>query len=142
MSKLTNDTPCVVETDKNYVWNFYGTVPQAEFVRDKMNKEEGVKKYSIMNYEEYLKVERAKWITGKITEIDEDKFWYALEVLPPMGWKNNGVLETFYMSEFMSGTYTEQYACFNDKYYCKMIDVTDASTEITIADLQKLQEKG
>ena len=134
--KIENSTPLVVDTTNNWLWNFYFTKGEAEYVCKQMNETNNV--YEVIDYEELTKRDKAKWITGKITKIDEEKFWYALEVLPPLKWYNNGVLETFCMSEMMTGTFTEQYACFDDKYYCKMVDITDKSTWITITDLEKL----
>lgn len=137
---IRDTTSCIVETKGNYIYSFYNNLGDAiEKLHELEKKEPGI--YEITNYLTFTIRERRKWLTGIITEIDEDKFWYALEVLPPLKWHDNGVLETFCMSEFMTGPYTEQYASFNGKYYVKMVDYFDSSTHIMIEQLQKMQEK-
>lgn len=126
----------VVDTESNYVQNIYDTRQQATVSCEKLNQKEN--KYEIIDFPEYSKRERVKWVTGIITKITEKQFWEMLEILPPIEWYDNGLLETFCMSEMMAGNYTEQYANYNGKYYCKMVDVTDKTTWITITDLEKL----
>ena len=134
---ITDSTYCTVDIKRNCIYDFHENFAKAVIKLAELNKKEP-KVYSVMTLFDYNIREKAKWLTGKITKITKEQFWYALEVLPPLKWYDNGVLETFCMSEMMSGNYTEQYASFNDRYYCKMVDITDKTTWITITELEKI----
>jgi len=41
-------------------------------------------KYEIMTYADFLAAERRKMLSGPLTRITEEKYWDALEVLPPL----------------------------------------------------------
>lgn len=87
-------------------------------------------KYEIMTFDEYLKRQREKMISGPVTEITEERFYEMLDVLPPMKWCTIDGVEMFCMLEMYTGTYTNQYAKIGDKYYTAMVDVTDRTTWI------------
>jgi len=50
-------------------------------------------------------------------EITEDRYNYALEVLPPLHYQNNEHGTTFKLSEFNFSTITNIYCHTNGKYY-------------------------
>ena len=127
---VTEKSLLVVDVTNNYIENIYDTKEQATVACAELNQK--TNKYNVVDFVEYRKTEKAKWVTGIVREITEDAWWYALEVLPPMRWRSNGIVESFLMSEYMSGPYTEQYYRLDDRHYVKMVDATDSSTEITI----------
>jgi len=55
------------------------------------------------------------------TEIDEDQYWYMLEVLPPYSM----IGTAFLMSEFNKGSLVNGAIKLNNKYYVFAIDVHD-----------------
>jgi hypothetical protein len=65
-----------------------------------------------------------------VTEIDEEKFWYALEVLPPVGWTTHRAVETFRMSERTWGTLTNIYARLGERYFVLTDDITLPAADI------------
>ena len=73
-----------------------------------------------------------QYIRPAITIAEED-YWEALEVLPPENWCR-GEFEHFRMCEYLTGSITAQYACKDDVYLTKNIDVFDRSTWITLED--------
>ena len=85
-----------------------------------------------MTWEEFGKLQRDYWLSKEAQEITEEQFEYALNVLPPLNWKNYEDYSTFFMQEFMTSTFTEQY--YHDKrsgkYYCALVDICDKSTWI------------
>lgn len=51
------------------------------------------------------------------TEITEQEFQDALEVLPPSRWKNHGDTESFYSPEFIYSLVTTHYVRIQARYY-------------------------
>lgn len=51
------------------------------------------------------------------TEITEDAFYYALEVLPPSRWYSSGGFEFFYVPERIRGSLVNWYFSKGGKYY-------------------------
>ncbi len=62
--------------------------------------------------------------------ITKKQFWYALEVLPPMHWHNDGLCESFMMSELTYGRITAIYARIADRYYTMQDRVSLTHSEI------------
>lgn len=58
-----------------------------------------------------------KMATTDPTEIDENRYWYLLEVLPPCSWQRCGSSESFYMSEFTSGRVTNHVVRIGKRYF-------------------------
>ena len=65
-----------------------------------------------------------------VTEIDEEKFWYALEVLPPVGWTTHRAVESFRMSERTWGSLTNIYARLGERYFVLTDDITLPAADI------------
>jgi hypothetical protein len=86
----------------------------------------------LMTYKQYKEAQRKHLLDGELTEITEDKFEDALNVLPPICWTTHNNIEMFCMSEMYMGSYTSQYAHDKktDKYYTKLVDCKDKSTWI------------
>ena len=70
----------------------------------------------LIDVNEFLDIVEARMTTDPV-EIDEDRYWYLLEVLPPCGWVRNGSAESFYMSEFISGRVTCHVVRIGDRYF-------------------------
>jgi len=134
MPKVTESTPCVFDKKHFWVHNFYDTMEQADIVCARENKKSDDHPYIVASFGVMMRMER-KHLLKPATSITESHWWEMLEVLPPMHWRQ-GIVETFMMSEFWTGNYTQQYGRFGDKYISKMIDVKDDSTWITIKDFE------
>lgn len=52
-----------------------------------------------------------------VSEITIERFWYALEVLPPEGWKQESGCESFKMMERWSGNITDIYVRIGERYF-------------------------
>ena len=65
-----------------------------------------------------------------ITEIDEAKYLYALEVLPPVGWTTHRAVESFRMSERTWGSLTNIYARLGERYFVLTDDITLPAADI------------
>lgn len=65
--------------------------------------------------------------------ITSERFFDMLEILPPCNWKR-GSIESFYMSEFTTGTITQQFAKMGNVCISKYIDIRDKETFITAND--------
>jgi len=88
------------------------------------------KEYKVMTWNEYEKMQRDFYLNRPLEETTEERFDDMLNVLPPMKWCTIDGVEMFCMSEMYTGTYTNQYARHNGKYYTKLVDITDRSTWI------------
>lgn len=84
----------------------------------------------VMTFDEFMELQKKHLINGKLTEITENDYNEALNVLPPLYWTTINGVEMFCMREMYTGSFTTQYAKLGDKYYCTMVDVTDKSTWI------------
>jgi len=54
---------------------------------------------------------------GVPTEITEDRWMYALEVLPPCRWTRDAEGERFYVSELLYGDVASWYVRLGDRYF-------------------------
>lgn len=87
-------------------------------------------KYEVMTYDDFLLGQREYYLSDELKKISKERYEEALNVLPPLKWCVKRGLEMFCNREMYDGTYTVQYAKCNDRYYSKMVDVTDESTWI------------
>ena len=58
-----------------------------------------------------------KRLTTDPVEVDSERYWYLLEVLPPCSWARNGGSESFYMSEFLTGRITTHVVRIGERYF-------------------------
>lgn len=86
--------------------------------------------YKAMTFDEFLCFQRKYYIGRPVVESTEEEFYKQLEVLPPIKWTTINGVEMFCMSEFLTGSYTSQYARVGDKYYAAIVDAYDRSTWI------------
>lgn len=114
------------------VWNFYPTLEAATLAAPDVNSR-NKEQYAPKTWAEYKKEERDFWLRDPATEITEEKFTEMLCVLPPLKWETGrgGDFESFLLSEFTSGVFTQQYARHGETYWTKTVDAFDRSTWIT-----------
>ncbi len=134
--KLSEMNICLVDRAFPSIYDVYTNTIDASAKLDRLISQ-GETQYEIMTWAEFEQLQRDKYLTGVAHKIDKDKWWEMLEILPPLRWKMGGIIETFCMSEFMTGSFTEQYGKYGDKYISKMVDYNDPSTEITLEDFAK-----
>jgi len=82
-----------------------------------------------------LIAEHEKSYLTECSEISEQEYYNMLEMLPPLKWGNNGGISSFFMSEFLTGSITSQYAECGDKYYTKTVDINDSNTWIQTSEV-------
>jgi hypothetical protein len=114
-----------IKTWEGHIKNY----PEAEHLKNYLTEAKN-KQYKIMTYDEYIQLERDYFTSKPITEITADRFEEMLNVLPPLKWCTINNIEMFCMSEMLTGTYTSQYLHDrkNNKYYHKIVDITDKTT--------------
>lgn len=71
-----------------------------------------------------------KYNIGKAFPSDKEAFTYALEVLPPCHWKNDGDTESFQVSERISGTITDAHIRIGSNYYHAHVHIGTPHNEI------------
>ena len=102
-------------------------------------KVKGIKNWEVLTWDEFYPKHKeamaAKYLHSAIA-ITEEEYDDALNCLPPMQWIQNGVFETFMMSEYLTGDITAQYGKKGEKYICKNISVGNKSTYIDLPDFE------
>lgn len=83
-------------------------------------------------HEKYLNDLCNKW-----KEVSEDQFEDALNVLPPMRWRNGG----FYMSERYTGDVSSFYQEINGKYYTSLQRLSYDRDEVIINLIEHIATK-
>lgn len=142
MQPLEFSKPFVVVDNKNGLWNMYSSKEAAQnTVIDKNKSEQDYKSdfekqpFKIITWSEYNAAEKEKYVTAPI-QISEERYYDLFECLPPKNWHTTSeALNVFFMSEFQTGSYTEQLIKYDDKFYSKSVDYCDKKTWCTKADL-------
>ena len=118
-----------LELVKSHLQNYGGEYWESQVKSISKKVDVGCK---LMTFEQYQEAQRKHLLDGELTEITEDKFEDALNVLPPICWTTHNNVEMFCMSEMYTGSYTSQYAHDKrtNKYYTKLVDCKDRSTWI------------
>ena len=132
---LTDSTPCIVDIDRLWVWNFYDTIGLAKGQLPEVQAKNPDSTYEIMRLDEFERREKEKYL-APARQITKEQWWDALEVLPPEDWRPHSSPETFRMCEYYTGSMTNQYGSYNSIFIQKMIDVRDKSTWITVKDFE------
>ena len=88
--------------------------------------------FEAITIDEIISRKRAKYITGKLTEITAERYDEMLGVLPPLHWVTIDDVSEFCISEMWEFSFTNQYAYdkLTGKYYTAMVDACDKSTWI------------
>lgn len=114
---------------KSYIERYPG---QKNYWNNRLNEELN-RNYVLMDEDEFHKCEKDFYLNMPIKETTKEEFHEQLNVLPPLYWHTNNDVNEFCMSEMYSYPYTSQYAHDRktNKYYCKIVDVTDEDTWIS-----------
>ena len=112
--------------------NFPNIQPDGSEYWENQYKAENEREYKVMSFDDFQALEKKMIIDMPMTEITAERFNEMLNVLPPKAWTTRNDVEMFCMSEFYTGTYTTQCAHDHktDKYYEKLVDITDRNTWI------------
>lgn len=91
--------------------------------------------YKVMTFDEFLVLQKKYYCNELPVEIKKEEYYSQMDVLPPILYGSINNIDMFCMSEFLTGTFTSQYARIklsdgNYKYYTKIVDVTDKKTWI------------
>jgi hypothetical protein len=70
----------------------------------------------LLNSEEFLRSCDLRMTTDP-KEVEESRYWYLLEVLPPCSWHRDYGCQSFYMSEFISGNVTSHVVMLDKRYF-------------------------
>jgi hypothetical protein len=86
--------------------------------------------FEAITFEEYENRMREKYLSKTPTEITEEEFDEALNVLPPLNWVRNEKFSMFFVSEALTLSFYSQYLYdkTSRKYYCATTDICDRST--------------
>lgn len=91
--------------------------------------------YKVMTFDEFLVLQKKYYCNELPVEIKKEEYYSQMDVLPPILYGSINNIDMFCMSEFLTGTFTSQYARIKlsdkkYKYYTKIVDVTDKKTWI------------
>jgi hypothetical protein len=125
LERANNNKQEDIKTWSNYCVNYPNREDFRTYLAEANNKQ-----YHVMTWDQFQKLEKDFYIGGQPIETTEEHFDDMLNCLPPMKWCTINNVEMFCMCEMLTGTYTSQYARYNDKYYTKVVDVMDRSTWI------------
>ena len=86
--------------------------------------------FKAVTFEEFLELQREKWLSKEPKEITMEDYEYALNVLPPKNWIRNERYSMFFIGECTTMTFYGQYLYdkASGKYYYAMADICDEST--------------
>ena len=126
------------EKDSLNPWNYYNTREDAEKEAEILRLEQPNKEIQVLTIADFCVWQEKQILTG-VVQISRQAWWYALEVLPPVEWFPNKTPETFFMSEHLTGPYTEQYGRVGNVYIKKTVNTLKKETHITEDDFKGLQ---
>ncbi len=139
MSDTTRPEFVLADPEKLSIWNFYPSFDAAEAEASRVNSYESTQQnpshYQPMSYAEYVAHERQTYLSRPAEEITHERYWDALEVLPPKHFTRVSGCESFLMLEHWSGPYTSQFVAYRGRYFTKLVDAFDKSTWLTAATL-------
>lgn len=126
-------THCVYRSDKpTSVYDFARNMDAALAYAAKLTNEKG-ESFSAATLDDFCDISTRYWLAqNPLHEISESEWYEMLEVLPPI--YKQGALG-FFMSEFTSGTVTNQYVRHNGKFYCAAVDMANRATWIKVEQL-------
>lgn len=134
MTNLADLNYCI--TIGHGIWNLYATEATAYEALARLQAERGdeFKDSRVMLFDDWNNSQEGRYLDEPLKEIDEEGYWYALEVLPPVQWTRENGIERFCMSEFTYGQITNQYATIKNgdfqRYFVKAVRFNDRSTYI------------
>lgn len=124
-ASYSDDLECVINNKKNFPKDADYWQSQIEYYRSILKAG-----FEVITFEEYIKRESQKYLNKEPREITEDEYNYALNILPPYLWGNNGSYSMFFISEAIHLSFHAQYIYVKPtgKYYTTIADVLDKST--------------
>lgn len=78
--------------------------------------------WAVTTWAEFEAAQSTRILEQPLYEVAEHQWMDMLEVLPPVNWGNRDGFNSFFMSEFDTGSYTRQYARQNGRYFYKVVD--------------------
>lgn len=96
----------------------------------KLHSQEEIDTFRIINDEEYCEIQKNFYLSKPLIEITKDRYYDMLGVLPPKKWETNNGVESFCLAEMEEGSFCNQFATKDGKYYEKTVDIFDKSTWI------------
>jgi hypothetical protein len=125
---------CLRDVEKfkaNHIKYGYGDHDPNYWLKQANKAEVQAGDYRVMTFDEYLDIEADQLLSRPIEEITEEKFDEMLNILPPMRWGSNNGIHSFFMCEFWSGNYTQQYAKIGSRFFCKLVNYRKPETWIS-----------
>lgn len=122
---LNQNIRYLLEADKPYSGSVQsilledGTVAYSDGLTVEQYEQDRGVKLRIIDEDELMELERA-YIDSRVTEpkpVTEEKWWDALEVLPPCRWKTVKGVELFHISERITADLVDWYARVGDRYF-------------------------
>ena len=98
-------------------------------------------KMKVMLWTDYELEKANQYLSRPITEVSQADYDEALEVLPPVRFGINRGVRSFFMCEFWSGNYTDQYAKSAGRYYTKLVDFSKPDTWITFDMISSFKQE-
>ena len=133
---------CIYQPGKEYLEtasksnpprNLDGETFDEMLTRLNSNLKEGETPYEIMDIDQASEqigaINHAKYC-GPWQEITEEKWWDALEVLPPEKWQTVAGVEIFRMMEYTTGDITSHYARIGDRYFSRNLPISTKYRDI------------
>lgn len=127
------------------IWNAYTDKASALAALDKARKDAQNPALEVMtDIDAFLAQAEAQYMCDAAA-IDRETFEFALNELPPLDWRREGVIETFNCSEFTAGRITKQYARYHhmgkDYFLTKPVKHMKRETYIKLDDFYSVFEE-
>lgn len=122
----TEELNCLKDLAENF--------PEKDYWKNRVSETETLLEagFSVLPFEIWLNKKNKSYTDRPIKEITAEEYNDALDILPPIYWCTIDNITMFCMSEMYDGSITSQYAhdLTTDKYYTKLVDITDKNTWI------------
>jgi len=126
--KIHIETACFAEEGETLKSPYTGELFENMLRELNERREVGSPEFQIMPLDDALPImEEAKKskYCGDWREITEEKWWDALEVLPPEKWQTVRGVEIFRMCEYLSGNITAHYARLRGKFFVRNCSISE-----------------
>ena len=93
---------------------------------------------SVPKFGELLNDYLKELVNQPAKQVDEQRYWHMLDVLPPCRWYTGGLFEYFHISERLTYNLVT-YICRNDDEYFEFIDFDNKSHKSLIERIQNIK---
>lgn len=128
----------------SYVYNDnhvkYGHREEGYWLKEASKARSHAKNMRVMTWADYLKAEANAILSKPLEEVTAERYDEMLNILPPLRWKQNNGIESFFMSEFDRGNYTRQFATLSGRYFTKIVDYRKPETWVSFDMIKALKE--